>query len=252
MRCCPKCNRIYKDDKQVFCTHDGGRLQPFVNPYVFNDVSQTQDITPGTAQNPVHGKDIPAKYIYLDVVGFTRGRSVEAQARVVEVLNSIVYDSIKKNEFSFNNLLFMPTGDGMCIALLRVDEPFDIHMLIALSIINRIHGYNTTFADEKAEFKVRVGINSNIDIGVIDINRRQNIAGAGISMASRIMDKADGNQILVGEPVYQTLNYRDKYMNSFRLYKAEIKHGDTINIYQFIKEGHLGLNIDIPKAFQNS
>ena len=32
MQRCPKCNRTYQDDKQKFCTHDGGRLQPYEPP----------------------------------------------------------------------------------------------------------------------------------------------------------------------------------------------------------------------------
>ena len=33
---------------------------------------------------------VDAKYIFLDVVGFTRGRHVEAQAAIVDKLNQIV------------------------------------------------------------------------------------------------------------------------------------------------------------------
>jgi hypothetical protein len=32
---------------------------------------------------------IPAKYIYLDVVGFTHNRSVEAQADIVHTVNKL-------------------------------------------------------------------------------------------------------------------------------------------------------------------
>jgi hypothetical protein len=32
MQRCPKCNRNYQDDKQKFCTHDGGRLAPYEPP----------------------------------------------------------------------------------------------------------------------------------------------------------------------------------------------------------------------------
>jgi hypothetical protein len=32
MQRCPKCNRTYQDDKQKFCTHDGGRLQTYEPP----------------------------------------------------------------------------------------------------------------------------------------------------------------------------------------------------------------------------
>jgi hypothetical protein len=38
----------------------------------------------------------PAKHVFLDVVGFTRNRSVEAQTDIVRYLNSFVRDSLRR------------------------------------------------------------------------------------------------------------------------------------------------------------
>lgn len=99
---------------------------------------------------------------------------------------------------------------------------------------------------------MRIGINAGIDNLVIDINDQRNIAGAGISMASRIMGVADGNQILVGQTVFETLRYRDKYMSAFKPFRARIKHNMHIQVYQFISEGFAGLNTNTPSTFQSS
>jgi hypothetical protein len=63
----------------------------------------------------------PAKHIYLDVVGFTKNRSVEAQADIVQLLNLAVRQSLERNSITRSKRILLPTGDGMDIALLNVE-----------------------------------------------------------------------------------------------------------------------------------
>jgi hypothetical protein len=77
----------------------------------------------------------PAKYIFLDVVGFTNQRSVEAQTDIVEVLNSVVRRSLKEQDVSNDKYILLPTGDGICIALLNIEDPYDVHIQLALRIL---------------------------------------------------------------------------------------------------------------------
>ncbi len=193
---------------------------------------------------------VSAKYIFLDVVGFTRNRSVEAQSDIVRALNQIVKGSVGEHQIADDKLLYIPTGDGICIALLNVETPIDIHLQLGLSLIGGVQKYNEATESKDRKFQVRVGINANIDNLVIDVNGQKNIAGAGINMAARIMDKADGNQILVGRSVYDTLRYREKYATAFKSYQATVKHGTVLDIYQFVSEGVSGLNTETPQAFK--
>lgn len=195
-------------------------------------------------------KTTPAKYIFLDVVSFTHNRSVEAQTDIVHSLNQIVDASLTEQGMDKEKIIFLPTGDGICIALLNIEDPFDIHLQIALGIIKGIHEYNQATEDEMRKFQVRIGINANTDNLVTDINGKPNIAGAGINMAARVMSKADGNQILVGESVYDTLRYREKYMKAFTGFNAEVKHGVQMRVYQYILNEVNGLNIETPESFK--
>lgn len=185
------------------------------------------------------------KYIYLDVVKFTKKRSVEAQSDVIKGLNKIVKESVQQNGLQQENVIFIPTGDGICIAI-RGNLAFDIHMLIACDILSKIKEYNGTQKDAMRNFGVRIGINENVDNIIEDINGRTNVAGSGINFASRIMDNADEGQILVSQAVYDILHYREKYMNSFKSYTATVKHDTEIHVHQYIKEGLSGLNISAP------
>lgn len=191
---------------------------------------------------------VPAKYIFLDVVQFTQGRSVEAQANIVESMNLIVRKSLTEMMVPSEKTILIPTGDGICIALLNVEDPYDVHIQLALAILAELVGHNSKEDLKPRQFQIRIGINTNIDNLVTDINGSRNVAGAGINNASRVMSKADGNQILVSESVYETLRYREHYMSAFKAYTATVKHGITMPMYQLIGE-FPGLNVSVPSSF---
>jgi class 3 adenylate cyclase len=188
------------------------------------------------------------KYVYLDIEKYSRVRSVEAQVEIIKILNEIVLESIqivlKKDE----DTIYLPTGDGICIALLNPNLPYDTHLLVSLTILQKIDEHNQKADNEMRRFAVRIGINENVDNIVKDINGKTNVTGAGINMAQRIMGLADGNQILIAQSVYETFKYREKYMKSFKHYQAIVKHGIRLNVYQLIGD-YPGLDTEIPQEF---
>jgi len=200
---------------------------------------------------------VPVKYVFLDVVGFTHNRSVEAQSDLVRSLNAIVKASIEANDIPEDSKILIPTGDGICIALLNLDyltgieSPYDAHLRIALDILKRLEEHNKT-QDDDHRFQIRIGVNENVDNVIIDINENLNVAGDGINTAQRIMSIADGNQILVSSSVFNTLGIRDKYFKAFKaLPRTKIKHGIELAIYQFISTDHVGVNIELPPRFRS-
>jgi class 3 adenylate cyclase len=195
---------------------------------------------------------VPVKYVYLDVVGFTRNRSVEAQSDVIDYLNSIVRGVVERVNLPKDQVFLLPTGDGICVAMLNVEALFDVHIQIALAILEAIEKHNAAIADGMRKFNVRIGINANVDNVITDINGNRNVAGTGINLAARVMGMADGGQILVGQSVYDTLLNREQYMNAFRSYNARAKHDLWLPVYQYVRNGHPGLNIETPVAFSKA
>lgn len=195
---------------------------------------------------PRHGIDTGAKYVFLDIVGFTRNRPVEAQADVITQLNEIVIKTVDEKHIDASHRIFIPTGDGICMALLSNEQPADISIQIALKILERLNIYNASVVDQTRSFKVRIGLESGDDVLVIDINGRQNIAGDGINMAARIMDLADGGQILLGNRVFSSLQSREKYRGRFKEYEVTVKHETRLIVHQFVGEGYVGLNTELP------
>jgi class 3 adenylate cyclase len=185
------------------------------------------------------------KYVFTDVVGFTRGRSAEAQADVVHTLNEITNEALRHFKIDPKSRILLPSGDGICVAFIQPRQ-YDLHLQFALELLRRLQNANSLQEDERRKFSLRVGINENTDNVIRDINRRRNIAGAGINLAQRVMDCADAEQVLIGQPVHTVLVSREKYMDAFREFSAIDKHGQSFTVFQFILKSP-GLNIEPPK-----
>lgn len=192
-----------------------------------------------------------AKYVFLDVVGFSR-RSAEAQSAIVKALNGIILGALTDHEVDDDDRILIPTGDGTCIALVSPELPYDAHIQISLNILAKLHAYNKDTSGPNRQFQIRIGINQNTDILVSDINGKPNIAGAGINVASRIMDKSDANQIFVSQTVYEELQPSEDYMGKFRAFEARSKHGLELRIFQYIGDEHVGLSREIPTEFKQT
>jgi len=198
-------------------------------------------------------KTTPTKCIFLDVAGFTNDRSVEAQVDIVGTLNRLVKESLEHHNITRPKRILLPTGDGLCIVLLDVKDPHDVHIRIALSVLGSLEKHNSASDKEiraSRKFQVRIGISQNDDTLVTDINGRRNIAGAGINTAQRVMDKADGSQILVSQTVYDHLRDREKYMESFQEFTTTTKHGKKVNVYHLLAYTAHGYNLETPSAFR--
>jgi len=185
--------------------------------------------------------------VFLDIVKFTTGRSVEAQCEVVNKLNELLVTGLSHVQLQEPQRTLIPTGDGVAIALFNVS--YDTHLILALELLKLTQIHNDATADKMQQFSIRVGLNENVDNVIQDVNKHRNVAGTGISMAQRIMDKADGGQILVGETVFQALSPRERYMSKFRRFDTFGKHGVSFAVYQFQSDGCLGLNVDTPMVF---
>lgn len=193
---------------------------------------------------------VSAKYIFIDVVNYTDGRPSEAQIDITSSLNKIVKESIADNRIDTQKILFIPTGDGVCIVLKNISyEMFDAHLRLALTILEKLNEYNQTCNDKKRQYAIRIGLNENIDNMVIDINGNVNVSGAGINNCQRIMDFAWANQIMVGPQVHEILSKREKYFEYFRCFEEVAIKNSKMSIYQYVDDECAYLNSEFPPKF---
>lgn len=193
---------------------------------------------------------VNAKYVFLDVVDYSLNRHSEAQVDIINAVNDIVRLSIQENQMGKESIVILPTGDGMCIGLINIDsEKYDLNLILAIDILKRLHDYNQNQSDELRQFQVRIGLNENVDNLIIDINGVNNLSGSGITLCQRVMNLADGGNVLVSQQVYEVLSKREKYFTSFSpLKEISIKHG-RIKVFQYVDEDIVYLNDKTPSTF---
>lgn len=171
--------------------------------------------------------------IYIDVVDFSRGRSIEAQTAIMECLASVVRTTLRALAVDRKALLTIPTGDGVCICLIDQVEPFDQDIRIALMVLEQLHVLNLAERDPECRFTVRIGLNENQDNLVTDIAGGRNVIGLGINMAQRVMSVAGPSQLLVGASVYARLAQRRMYRPHLTPQPAIVKHGERMLCYGY-------------------
>lgn len=193
------------------------------------------------------------QYVFFDVVGFTDSRSVEAQADIVAKMNAITLEALSSLRIQRREAILTSTGDGICIGLPAVENvrrlapTHDLHLRVALKILELLAEYNASITDKQRQFEVRIGINQNVDNVVGDINGKRSLAGPGINVAQRVMDQGDARHLMAGVNVVNTLRHRQAYMDgAFREYSARDKNGQVFQVAQYIKPGHKGLDTDAP------
>lgn len=180
------------------------------------------------------------RYVFVDVVQFTEDRTLEAQVEIIAAVNNAFITSIGGAE-----AIYLPTGDGICAGILEVDVPADIHLRVALQVLEYFHGWSSQ-APPGRQAQLRVAISESVDAVVTDINGNRNLAGAGINHAQRLMSMADGNQLIASRAAYETLHIRDQYVDSFRELKTVDKHEHIISAYQYTALSVPYLNVQIP------
>src|SRR5437899_2567913 len=161
-----------------------------------------------------------AHVLFLDIVGYSKLSVNEQHARVDE-LNGIVRlsEQFQKAE-AVNRILKIPTGDGMALVFYRSpEEPAQCAFEISRALKNN------------QRLQVRMGIHSGPVSGVVDVNERTNVAGAGINLAQRVMDCGDAGHILLSKHVAEDLEEYEQWRPLLHdLGTFEVKHGVRVSV----------------------
>ncbi len=167
----------------------------------------------------------------LDVVEYSK-RTTDVQAAIIDKINNAILKSIALRDIERENLIFLPTGDGVIICLLGTYS----NPLVLIQLARELHKYlkeEYEKFDEEERFAVRIGLHSGTGALITDINGRRNIAGAVVNMTQRIMDKGDDWHILASKNAFDDIATMDKNVRKdfYSLGFGEVKHKITIEFY---------------------
>jgi len=176
--------------------------------------------------------------LFIDIVGYSK-RSINEQRGLLDRLNQIVRSTQEfRSAEAAGGLVENPTGDGMALVVSKnPEEP--VECAVAISRV----------LEEHPELQLRMGVHSGPVSGVIDVNERGNVAGAGINMAQRVMDCGDAGHILLSKRVAEDLEQYEHWQPLLHdLGTCEVKHDVRVGIVNLFSDG-VG-NPHIPKKIQ--
>ena len=179
-----------------------------------------------------------AHVLFIDVVGYSK-LSINDQHAALNELTRIVRASEQfQRAEAVDRLTRIPTGDGMALAFYTSPEaPVQCAVEISRAL------------KEHPRLQLRMGIHSGPVGGLVDVNERANLAGAGINVAQRVMDCGDAGHILVSKHVAEDLEGYQRWRPLLHdLGSYEVKHGVRVSVVN-LYDDRFG-NAKLPRKFE--
>ena len=198
--------------------------------------------------NPTSSQSADLKFeighvLFIDIVGYSKLR-IDEQKEWLRKLTDIVLATAQVREATNEQLVRLPTGDGMALVFRNSSEE---PVRCALEIAEAVQ--KNAGSTETRQLRLRMGVHSGPVSEVNDVSGRTNIAGAGINIAQRVMDCGDAGHILLSKHVADDLEHYPRwqpYLHSFG--ECEVKHGvhlGVVNVYN-----HEVGNSQLPNKFR--
>src|SRR5436189_1362645 len=179
-----------------------------------------------------------AHILFIDIVGYSKLSSNDQHA-TVEELNQIVRASEQSQRAeATGRLTKIPTGDGMALVFYTSPEaPAQCAVEVTCAL------------KKHSRLQLRMGIHSGAVGGVVDVNERANLAGAGINIAKRVMDCGDAGHILLSKHVAEDLEgYQRWRLLLHDLGTCEVKHNVPVSVVN-LYDDQFG-NAKLPQRFE--
>src|SRR6266705_1253574 len=179
-----------------------------------------------------------AHVLFIDIVGYSN-LSINQQRAVVDELTEVVRssDQYQKAEAA-GRLIKISTGDGMGLVFYTSPEA-PAQCAVEISRVLKEH----------PRLQLRMGVHSGPVSGVVDVNERANLTGAGINIAKRVMDCGDAGHILLSKHVAEDLEEYEKWRSLLHdLGSCEVKHGMRVSVVN-LYDDQFG-NAKLPQRFK--
>ncbi len=183
-----------------------------------------------------HENLIYAAFFFIDIVGLSNPiLSTETQRTKIKILNETIDGCKTFLNSSKEDLLILPTGDGMLIGFKNgLEQP----LMLAIEFHKKLFEYNKK-ATSVEKIETRIGCHIGHVFIINDIYGNQNLWGPGVILARRIMDMGDANHILLSNDIADDLiEMSQDYKKILHpLQNFGIKHGDNLLTYSAFGEG---------------
>src|SRR5437899_2051744 len=163
-----------------------------------------------------------ARGLFMEMVGYSKLWMNEQRAAVDQLNHAVrASDEFRKADAA-DRVIKIPTGDGMALVFYTSPEA-PVQCAIEISRVAHLR------------LPLRMGVHSGPVSGVVDVNERANLAGAGLNTAQRVMGCGDAGHILVSKRVAEDLAEYEEWRPFLHdLGTCEVKHGvklPVVNLY---------------------
>jgi class 3 adenylate cyclase len=164
--------------------------------------------------------------LFMDIVGYSK-LATDNQTGVYRQLQDVVGSTeTHRRVKAGKRMISRSTGDGM--ALVFFDGP-----KVAVQCATEI----SSALQRTPEIKLRMGINTGPVYRVKDMNEADDVAGAGINMAQRVMDCGDAGHILVSRSVAEVLKEIGEWRQCLHdLGQHRVKHGAPVHLFNLCSD----------------
>src|ERR1700691_4220841 len=167
-----------------------------------------------------------AHVLFTDIVGYSKLPMDEQEQLLMHLQDAVRQTPEFARAESSEELIRLPTGDGMDLVFFRNPEA---PVRCALELSRALRNY--------PEIKLRMGVHSGPVYRVADINANRNVAGGGINIAQRVMDCGDAGHVLVSNAVAEVIGQLSSWRPMLHdLGEVEVKHGLRVRIYNLYTE----------------
>jgi serine/threonine protein kinase len=188
-----------------------------------------EDTKPQSKRSPIKREDgvalETAHVLFMDIVGYSK-LLIDEQQESVRKLQQVVLATNECSQSSKEDLIRLPTGDGMALVFFG-DPEAPVRCAIEISRALR----------DQPGIELRMGVHSGLVSHMADINTNMNVAGGGINIAQRVMDCGDSGHILLSKRVADDLGQLARWSKHLQdLGNAEVKHGQRVHIFNLFGE----------------
>ncbi|MCD0462095.1 CYTH domain-containing protein [Roseiconus lacunae] len=179
------------------------------------------------------------RHIYsigMDIVEFTQ-RSADIQKQMIQRLNKVCKEAFSKYlGSSSTDLTYLPRGDGM-IVLLSSGPDKIIPILKHIQREIRVAGEE----DSELQFSFRSAVHAGPVFDFTDVNENLSVAGDGINLCARLLERGESWHVLASESAAKTLGMRGgqrKLVHDVGEYS--FKHGIKHRVFNVYDEEGFG------------
>jgi hypothetical protein len=170
-------------------------------------------------------------FVGFDIVAYSNDDSW-TQKQAVQLFHKTIKDAVASGGFMDSNRpLMISIGDGAILALRS-----NWHSIIKLIHKIRKAIENVNRSDSIRRIEYRTAVHHGSVFRFTDLNDSINVAGDGVNVVARLLQVAEGGQIVVSdEACSRVLDTGSGDKSQFNdLGRREIKHGRLVHIHEYI------------------